>query len=434
MQVSVVNSGGLKRHVTVQIPEAEIQQKVDSRLQELSKQVKLKGFRPGRIPMTVIRQRYGKQVRLEIANEAMQTSLQQAIRDEKLRPAAAPQVAERPEGLTKGDLQFTAMLEVFPEIAALDASQLSLEKPTAEVLDSDVDEMLVTLREQRRSWNPVERAPAKGDQVIFEYVAETDTGRVPVQGHQRLGIVMGSSGFDALELALSTLSPGQSGEANLEFPASFRDGALAGQKARVELKVNTVSESRLPDVDESFVKGGGIADGNIETLRKEIRANLDRELRQATVSLLKVKLIEALVARMPDLEIPDSMVRAEANSLAARAAAQSGREPNPADAEAFMEKAAGRVRGGLLMGEIARQNSLRLDGGRVRSTIEIIAQTYEDPAEVIQLYYGNQQLLSQVENTVLEEQVVDWVLDKAKVTERNMKFQEVITAATGANR
>ena len=308
------------------------------------------------------------------------------------------------------------------------------EKPTAEVVDSDVDEMLVTLREQRRSWAPVERVPVKGDQVVFEYIAETEAGRVPAQGHQRLAIVIGSSGFEALEGALSTLSPGGTAAVDLEFPATFRDAALAGLKAKVDLKVVTVAEPRLPEVDDTFVKGFGIADGSTETLRKEIRANLERELKQATVSLLKVNLIEALVARMPDLEIPDSMVRAEASSLAARAAAQAGREPNPADAEAFMAKAEGRVRGGLLMGEIARQNSLRLDGGRVRSTIETIAQTYEDPAEVIQLYYGNQQLLSQVENTVLEEQVVDWVMDKARVTQRNMKFQDVITAATGANR
>lgn len=433
MQVSVVNSGGLKRHVTVQIPEAEIQQKVDSRLQELSKQVKIKGFRPGRVPMTVIRQRYGKQVRLEIANEAMQVSLQQAIRDEKLRPASAPQVSEMPEGMTKGDLQFTALVEVYPDIATLDVSQLSIEKPTAQVLESDVDDMLVTLREQRRSWSPAERAPAKGDQVLFEYVAETAAGRVPAQGHQRLAIITGASGFDALESALSGLSAGENAVVELEFPPTFRETALAGQKAKVELKVTSVSESRLPEADETFIKGFGISEGTTESLRKEIRANLERELKQATVSLLKVNIIKALVNVMPDLEIPDSIVRQEAASLASRVAAQQGREANPAEASTFMEKAAGRVRGGLLMGEIARQNSLRLDGSRVRSTIENIAQTYEDPSEVIQLYYGNQQLLSQVENTVLEEQVVDWVMDKAKVTERDMKFQDVITAATGAN-
>ena len=433
MQVSVVNSGGLKRHVTVQIPEAEIQEKVDSRLQELSKQVKIKGFRPGRIPMTVIRQRYGRQVRLEIANEAMQVSLQQAIRDEKLRPASAPQVAEIPAGITKGDLQFTAVVEVYPDIATLDVNKLSIERPTAEVMETDVDEMLVTLREQRRSWSPVERVPATGEQVLFEYVAETDAGRVPAHGHQRLAVVLGSSGFGALESALSTLAPGQTTNVELEFPANFRESALAGQKAKVELKVTTVSESRLPEVDEAFVRGFGITDGSTDSLRKEIRANLERELKQATVSLLKVNLIAALVKVMPDLEIPDSIVRQEASSLAARAAAQQGREASSTDGDAFLDKAAGRVRGGLLMGEIARQNSLRLDGGRVRSTIETIAQTYEDPAEVIQLYYGNQQLLSQVENTVLEEQVVDWVMDKAQVTPRNMKFQDVIKAATGAN-
>jgi trigger factor len=433
MQVSVENSSGLERRITVQIPESEIQEKVDTKLQELSKQVQIKGFRPGRVPMSVIRQRYGKQVRLEVANESMQSSLQQAIQDEKLRPASMPEVTEAPEGVEKGDLQFTAVIEVYPEFDQLDVSELAIEKPDAEVSDDDIDEMLGTLREQRRSWEPVERKPGEGDQVLFEYVATTEEGRVPEEGHQRLAIIMGASGFDGLETSLAQLAADEESEADLEFPENFREAELAGKKAKVELKITSVAEMNMPEIDEEFIKSFGIDDGTEASLRVEIKSNLERELKQASTSLLKVNIIDGLVNTMPDLEVPESIVRQEAASLAARAASQEGREPDPEETAAFMGKAAERVRGGLLLGELARQNQIRVDGGKVRESIDTIAQTYEDPSEVVQLYYGNQQLLAQVENAVMEEQVVDWVMENAKVSPREMKFQEVISSAANAN-
>jgi trigger factor len=433
MQVSVENSGGLERRITVQIPDSEIQEKVDSKLRELSKQVQIKGFRPGRVPMSVIRQRYGKQVRLEVANESMQSSLQQAIQDEQLRPASVPEVADAPEGVEKGDLQFTAVIEVYPEFDQLDVSELVIDKPDAEVTDADIDEMLGTLREQRRSWEPVERKPGEGDQVLFEYVATTEEGRVPEEGHQRLAIIIGASGFDGLEAALADLVADEEGEAELEFPENFREAELSGKKAKVELKVTSVSEMHMPEVDEEFIKSFGVEDGTEESLRVEIKANLERELKQAATSLLKVNIIDGLINTMPDLEVPESIVSQEAASLAARAASQEGREPNPEETAAFMGKAAERVRGGLLLGELARQNQIRVDGGKVRESIDTIAQTYEDPSEVVQLYYGNQQLLAQVENAVMEEQVVDWVMENARVSPKEMKFQEVISSAASAN-
>lgn len=434
MQVSVENTGGLERRLTVQIPAAEIQQKVDSRLQELSKQVKIKGFRPGRVPLSVVKQRYGKQVRAEIANEAMQASLQQAIRDENLRPASMPQVDQMPEDISSGDLTFSARLEIYPEIGTVDVSGLEVERPQAEVTDADVEDMLKTLREQRSEWVEVDRAPASKDQVLFEYAGHTDDGRVPESGYHKLAIAMGVSGFDSLEAALQNVKAGDATEAELEFPENFREPALAGRKARVELKVSKVSEMKSPEVDEEFIKSFGIADGSLETLHKEIRSNLERELKQAATSLVKVQIIEKLMTLMPELEVPEGMVRQEANSLAARAAAQAGRQPAPEEAAAFMGKAGERVRAGLLMGEISRQNSIRIDQARVRNAIETIAQTYEDPNEVIQLYYGNPQLMSQVENIVLEEQVVDWVLENAKVSPKEMKFKDVISSASAAGR
>lgn len=429
MQVSVENTGGLERRLTVHIPESEITSKVDSKLKELTKQVRLKGFRPGRVPMSVIKQRYGKQVRQDIVSETMQISLQQAIQDESLRPASMPRVDTPPEGLENGDLDFTAVIEVYPEMESIDVSNIEIERPETEVNDEDVEAMLQTLREQRKQWDVVERSAKQGDQVVVEYVAETDAGRIPLEGKQRLTIIMGESGFDDLESAIRKMQAGDEKKLKLKFPEKYREPSLAGNKASVELKLVSVAAGSLPQVDENFIKDFGVKDGSNESLLQEIRGNLERELAQATRSMLKKRLIEQLVKSNPELEVPSSIVRAEAQSMAAQALSSQGAAVDEAVVEAFMEVAQSRVRGGLLMGELAQQNDIRIEGAKVREAIETIAGAYEEPAEIIQMYYGNQQILQQVENVVLEDQVVDWVLENAKVTAQKMTFQEVISGA-----
>ncbi len=432
MQVSVENTGGLKRRLTIHVPESEIKDKVDSKLKELTKQVKVKGFRPGRVPMSVVKQRYGKKVRQDIVNETMQTSLRQAIQDESLRPASIPRVDAPPEGLDKGDLDFTAVIEVYPELATIDVSNLELNRPETEVTDEDVDEMLQTLRKQRREWSLVERTAQAGDQVVIEYAAKTDQGRVPAQGRQKLTIIMGESGFDDLESAIAEIPAGEEKNIELEFPQNYREPSLAGNQARVELQVVSVSEGSLPEVDEDFIKDFGVADGLTESLHQEIRGNLERELAQAIKSMMKTRLIDELVKSMPDIEVPSGIVRDEARRMAAQMLSSSATEPDEAMVKAFMEIAEGRVRGGLLMGELAQQNGIQIEPARVRKAIEIIANTYEEPAEIMQMYYGNQQLLQQVEIAVLDEQVVDWVLENAKVTTQKMTFKEVLSGAPKA--
>jgi len=432
MQVSVENTGSLERRLTVHVPESEITDKVDTKLKELTRQVSIKGFRPGRVPISVVKQRYGKQVRQEIVNETMQTSLQQAIQDESLRPASMPRVDAPPEGLDKGDLDFTAVIEVYPELETIDVSNIEIDRPESEVSGGDVDEMLQTLREQRKEWTPVERNAQDGDQVVIEYVAETEAGRVPPEGKQRLTVIMGESGFDGLESAIAEIPAGEERNVELEFPESYREPSLAGNKAGVDLQVVSVAEGSLPEVDEDFIKSFGVANGLNESLNEEIRKNLERELAQATKSMMKTRLIDKLVKSMPDLEVPSSIVRDEARRMAAQALSSPETEPDEKVVEAFMEMAEGRVRGGLLMGELAQQNNISADGAKVREAIQTIAGTYEQPAEIMQMYYGNQQLLQQVENAVLEEEVVDWVLENAKVTSQEMTFQEVISGANTA--
>jgi len=434
MQVSVENTSGLERRLTVTVPGQEIQGKVEAKLRELCKEVRIKGFRPGRVPMSVVKQRYGQQVRQDVLNETVQMSLQQAIQDEDLRPASIPSLEAEPKNEDGGDFEFSALLEVYPEIGELDVSAMDIERPDSEIKDADVDEMLDTLRKQRKAWNTVERMAETGDQVLLDYVAETEEGRVPPVGNQRFAVIMGESGFDELEEAIVSLPAGEEKNIELTFPEDFREPALAGKKAKVDLTVVSVSEGSLPELDEEFIQGFGIEDGDLETFKVEIQNNLERELKKATSTVLKARLIEVLIKASPDLEVPVSIVRQEAAGMVGQILQSQGQQVEPEQmeslAEPFMEQAEGRVRAGLLLGELAQQNNIRVDPAKVREAVETAASTYEEPAEVVQLYYSNQQMMQQVESSVLEEQVVDWVLENAKVTPKEMSFQEVMDAAT----
>jgi len=434
MQVSVENTSGLERRLTVTVPGQEIQGKVEAKLRELCKEVRIKGFRPGRVPMSVVKQRYGQQVRQDVLNETVQMSLQQAIQDEDLRPASIPSLEAEPKNEDGGDFEFSALLEVYPEIGELDVSAMDIERPDSEIKDADVDEMLDTLRKQRKAWNTVERMAETGDQVLLDYVAETEEGRVPPVGNQRFAVIMGESGFDQLEEVIVSLPAGEEKNIELTFPEDFREPALAGKNAKVDLTVVSVSEGSLPELDEEFIQGFGIEDGDLETFKVEIQNNLERELKKATSTVLKARLIEVLIKASPDLEVPVSIVRQEAAGMVGQILQSQGQQVEPEQmeslAEPFMEQAEGRVRAGLLLGELAQQNNIRVDPAKVREAVETAASTYEEPAEVVQLYYSNQQMMQQVESSVLEEQVVDWVLENAKVTPKEMSFQEVMDAAT----
>ena len=434
MEVTVEKSSSLQRKLKVKVPSDQLQQKIDLRLREIGKQVKLKGFRPGRIPHKVLKQRYGKSVQREIVTELVQSSLFEAIEKESLRPASNPVLEDLPDMADGGDLEFTASIEVYPEIDSIDATAITLKRPQTDVTEADVDDMLQTLREQRQTWVDIEGKPSTGNRVVVEFVAATDMGMVPEQGRQRLSLVIGSSGFDALEKAASSLEVGGTKKLKIKFPETYSDPQLAGKKASVELEVMQVQRADVPEIDERFIQSFAVESGSIDDLKQEVRGNLERELDQAMKSYLKSQLVKDLLNTHSDLEVPASIVEQEADNLRKKAASERGVEPDTVPAEPFKNAAIERVRSGLLLAEIARQNNIIIDGARVRKAIEIVAETYEQPLEVVQMYYGNQQLLQSVENIVLEEQVVDWVMEQAKVSDEPMAFKEVINAAAAAGK
>jgi len=432
MQVSVEDSSSVEKRLTIQVPAEEVTQQIDARLRELGKQVRLKGFRPGRIPFSVMRQRYGPQAKAEVIQQTAQTSLQQAIEQESLRIAAAPRLEEAPVLDKETGLEIKAIIEVYPELDAIDVAEIAIDRPEVSVSDDDVTEMLETLKKQKIKWTDVERKPGDGDQALVEYTAETEEGTMPKADKHRLAIILGESGFTALEKAVRKMSAGDEKELELEFPADFREPALAGKKTDVNLTLTNVQEGKLPEIDAEFARSFGVESGDAEDLNTEIRSNLERELGQAVNTQLKTQLADRLLEMHEDLEVPESIVSNEAHNMLQQMMRGAEIEVTEEMLGHFREPARKRVRSGLLLGELARQNEIVTDAGKVREAIEEIAQTYEEPREVVQMYYNDQRMLQSVENSVLENQVVDWVINNAKVTDKPMSFQEAINLATQA--
>ena len=425
MQVSVEKTGDLDRRMTVQVPGEDITSKVDTRLNELRQQVRLKGFRPGRVPLNVVRQRYGKQVREEVIGQVMESSLQEAIGQEEMRVAGVSRL-EPANGMDfEGDFEFVAELEVFPELPDIEVDDLDFERPVAEVSEADVDDMIDTLRQQRREWETVERAAAMNDRVRLTYVADVDGERVPEVGHHELAPTLGNmKTFPQLESELEGMAAGDTREVELTFPDDYRYQALAGKTAKVDLKIQEVQGSDMPEVDDAFAEAFGI-EGGVDQMRADVRRNLERELRQAVTNRLKTAVTEALNDKYADIKLPRASVIQEAKQMVQQMQQQTGQQGD-LPVEQFLPMAERRLRLGLLMGEMARQNEISIDQERVNAKLEEVADTYEDPAQIMEIYRNDARLMDQLENLVLEEQVIDLVLDKAKVTDKPMSFTEAL--------
>lgn len=409
--------------MTVQVPGESIDSRVSGRLGELRRQVRLKGFRPGRVPMNIIQKRYGDQVRDEILQEVMQSSLQEAIGEQDMRVAGVTRIEPKPRD-GEGDFEFTAELEVFPEMPEIEVGDLEIERPQAEIGDEDIDNMIKTLREQRRTWQEVDRAAEEGDRVRLGYVAELDGEQIPDVGEHEIAPVIGSiSSFPELEEVLRGVRLGDEKETELAFPDSYRDQGLAGKTAPVKLRVKSVEESEAPEVDDAFAESFGV-DGGVDQLRAEVKKNLEREMRQAVTSQVKQAVTDGLAERFGDLDLPASAIDQEIRQMQEQMQQQSGQQPPPA--ERLREGAEKRVRLGLLLAEIARQHEISIDPGRVQARIEEMAETYDQPEQVIELYRSEPRMMDQIENMVLEEQVIDWVLENAKVSNKSMSFSELM--------
>ena len=429
MQISLENTNALERRMTVSLPAERLDGVVGRRLQEIARTAKLKGFRPGRIPPKVIEQRYGSQVREEVLGELIRQSFDEAIRQEHVQPAGIPDIQTQPKG-EDGEIRYTATFEVVPDFGKVDVTALKFDRVASHVEDSDIDAMLETLRQQRQEWHPVTRPAQPGDLVRLETFATAGNERIPAEGAEQGATVIGSNAMLAeLETQLVGVTSGEQRELDVDFPADWRVPALAGQKVTVTVKVDQVAESFLPEIDEAFIKSFGVRSGKLEVFRKEVRANLERELKGTLMNRLRAEVAQRLVATYANVELPPRLVDFEAQQLA-RSSAANARQQGQVDVveatEPFMPAARNRVAAGLLVGEIARQNDLVLDPARVRETMQLIASTYEDPNQVIELYRNDPNLMRNLQNRVMEEQVIDWIAERANATEQNLSFADVM--------
>lgn len=433
MQVSVETLGSLERRLTFRLPSERLQSQVGGRLREIARTARIKGFRPGKVPAKVIEQRYGEQVRAEVLDGLLREGFDEAVRSNELRLAGQPKIEPSQEA-AEGELAYVATFEVVPDFGEIDVSKLAVVRHTSEVTEEDIDRMIENLRQQRRSWSVVTRPAQAGDAVEVETWSQAGDERIPAEGVERGVTVVGSGGmFKGIEDALAGLAAGEEKTVEVEFPADWRVPALAGKTATVHLKAVQVSEQQLPEVDAAFIKSFGVKSGQLEQFRGDIRTNLERELKGALMNRLRREVGEQLVAAYAHVELPPRLVENEARALLAQQVEQvrrSGRDPGqvPEDAhQGFMDAARKRVLVGLLVGEVARRNQLRLDPKRLNEHLRLIASTYEEPQQVLDLYRNDPQLMSGLQNRVMEEQVIDWIAERAQHTEQQLTFQEAIT-------
>ncbi|WP_305805578.1 trigger factor [Stenotrophomonas sp. YIM B06876] len=429
MQASIESTGNLERRLTFSLPEERLQAHISGRLGEIARTTRIKGFRPGKVPAKVIEQRFGPQVRAEAMDGLLRESFDAALRQHELRIAGNPRIDKAGEG----ELDFVATVELVPDFGDVDVTRLSVIRHTAEINDADIDQMIENLRQQRRSWQVAGRAAQEGDLVALETWSQAGDERLPAEGVEQGSVVIGSGMmFEQIEKGLVGLAKGEEKTLAVDFPAEWRVPALAGKQVQVTVKAVEVSAPVVPDVDKEFIKSFGVKSGDADQFRKDIRANLERELKGALMNRLRREVGEQLIAAYASVELPPRLVENEARSMLGQQVEQirrSGRDPGeiPADAhEGFKDAASKRVLVGLLVGEVARRNELRLDPKRLNETMRLIASTYEQPEQVIEMYRNDPQLMSGLQNRVMEEQVIDWIAERAQHTEQPLSFQEAI--------
>ena len=425
VDVSVEVPGGLERRMTVRVPSVEIEREVSVRLTRVGRTAKIKGFRPGKIPVKVVQQRYGDQVRHEVVTDVIRSSYSRALVQEQLRPAGSPTI-EPKSGADDEQFSFTATFEVYPEIELKSMGSLTIEKPRVEIAETDTDDMLERLRNQRADWQTVERKAAPGDRVIVDFVGKI--GKEAFEGGEGkdVPIVVGEGqvieGFDK---ALKGMVAEESKSAKVKFPKDYPADTLAGKKAVFDITVQRVEEKALPTIDEEFLQAFGITEGGVEALRQQLRENMGRELEQRLRTETKRRALDSLLAAN-QIDVPKALIEQEITALQSGAMQQLNIE-DPEQApprENFAEPARRRAALGLLVQELVRSNDLQLDRSRLDSRLEELVAQYEQPAEAARIYRGDPDLMAQLEAGVLEEQVVAFLLENAKTAEKSMDFDE----------
>jgi trigger factor len=436
MAVTVETLDKLERKITLTLPADVIRSEVDNRLKRLARTVKMDGFRPGKVPLTVVAQRYGYSVQYEVMNDKVGEAFAQAANEAKLRVAGQPRITEK-EGAPEGQLAFDAIFEVYPEVKIADLSTAEVEKLSTEVTDPAIDKTLDILRKQRRTFaqRPQDASAQDGDRVTVDFEGKIDGE--PFQGGKAEDfqfIVGDGQMLKEFEDAVRGMKTGESKTFPLAFPADYHGQDVAGKQADFLVTVKKIEAANLPEVNEAFAKSLGIAEGTVEALRADIKKNLEREVKFRLLARNKTAVMDALVAKA-ELDLPKSSVQAEMDRMVQQARAdlkQRGikdADKAPIPEEMFRPQAERRVRLGLVVAELVRANNLQAKPEQIKQHVEELAASYEKPAEVVRWYYSDPRRLGEVEAIVIENNVTDFVLSKAKVVDKQVSFDELMQQA-----
>jgi trigger factor len=427
MQVSVESISKLERRMQVQVPAERVSKEIAERLQNLSRTARLNGFRPGKAPIKVIRQQFGTQVHREVIGELLQSSFAEAVTEKQLSPAGSPRI--EPQSMDEGqDLKYVATFEVFPEVALRPFDSLELERVTAEVTESDIDAMVERLRKQQMKHSPVARAAAIGDKVTIDFVGTINGTEFAGGKGENVAIVLGEGRMlPDLEQGLAGAAAGDHRDINVNFPADYRATELAGKLATFGTQIKTVEEPTLPELDEEFCKSFGVTEGGIPRLREDVAANMRRELEQNLRNRNKTAVLEKLYQANP-IDVPNALLESQIRDMQIEAMRRAGAKDvsQAPPREPLIEPARRRVALGLLMNDVIRRENLVVDPKRANARLDEMVGAYGDAAALKRAYQQNADAMRQVESLALEDQVVDWILEHAKVREKVSTFKELM--------
>lgn len=434
MAVNVEQLGALERRVSMSVPVQDVDRQVDDRLKKLARDVKMAGFRPGKVPMKLVVQQYGPQVRSEVIGDAVQKAFTDVVKEAKLRVAGQPRIEKKDGAADAAQFEFSATFEVYPEVKVGDVSAMSIERPQLTVDDAAIDRTLEILRKQRVTYLPSARASQEGDRITIDF--EGKIGGEPFPGGKAAAypFVLGEKRMlPEFEKNAFGLKAGDSASFELTFPGDYHGKDVAGKTASFAIQVKQVEEPKLPGLDAEFARQLGVADGDLAKMRAEVRANVEREVEKRIAARLKAQALQVLLDSAP-IELPKSLVQMETQHLVEQAVSELQAkglkiEKLPFDPQAFEASARRRVALGLIIGDLARAEKLQPKPAEVRALIEAESQSYEHPAEVVKWFYMQPQRLSEMEGLALESNVVSWVLSKAKVEDKPVPFDELMGGA-----
>jgi trigger factor len=428
MQVSVEKTSELSRKMTVSVPDAVVQEKMESRFKKLAKEVKVSGFRPGKVPVSTVKKLYGERVKSEVSGDLIQSTYFEALQQQDLAPAGYPNIVptEKDEGF-----EYVAEFEVYPQITLDAVDGIAISRPTAVVTDADVDNMIEKLRQQKKTWVEVERASKEGDKATIHFSGTSEDENFTDGKVENYAVEIGGKQMiPGFEDELKNLSVGESKTFTVTFPEKYNSEKLAGKTAEFEVELVKLEEPVLPALDAEFIKAYGVEEGTAEDFRADVRINMERELAQGLKNRLKTTVLDALFEKV-NVTLPNALIDQEIQTLlkpyedrASKAKLKLEDLNLPRDI--FESQARRRVALGLILGEIIKQHDMKVDADRVRAVIDDMAKSYEKPEDVVNWYYADQSRLNDVNQMVLEDQAVDWVIERAKVTDVSLGFEEVM--------